>query len=137
MDSEVSAQNTSPFQVCLTQINLGHGHTEPTSQNQAAFSLQVGDVPLSIPVTDTAPGESESLLGHVTWPRPVVTVLDQWVPYMRSYRNPLFLSSTIVAILAILIQSASETALPLSGNRLKRPGWAQHRNEGWQYLQGL
>ena len=93
---------------------------------------------MSIPVTDTAPGESESLLGHVTWPRPVVTVLDQWVPHMRSYLNLLFLSSTIVAILAILVQSASETALPRSGNsRLTRPGWAQHRNEGWQSLQGL
>ena len=123
--------NPSPS---VLDINLGHGRTEPTSQNQAVITLQAGDVPLPISVTDTAP-PGESLLGYVTEPHPTVTVTvpDQWMPYMRSHRNLLFLSSTIVAILAILIQSASETALPRSGNRLTlaRPGWAQHRNEGW------
>jgi hypothetical protein len=53
--------------------------------------------------------------------------------YMRSHRQLLFLSSIIVALIAIVIQYASETEVPGSSIRLIRPGWAQHRDEGWQY----
>ena len=83
-----------------------------------------------MPVTDIALGEFS--LHHITAPQPVAPLSNQWVPYMRSHQKLLFLFSTIVALLAILIQSASEAALPHSTLRLTRPGWAQHRNEGWQ-----
>jgi hypothetical protein len=56
--------------------------------------------------------------------------------YMRSHRKLLFLLSTIVALIAIIIQYASETEVPHGSIGLIRPGWAQHRNEGWQYQWG-
>jgi hypothetical protein len=44
--------------------------------------------------------------------------------YMRSHRKLLFLSSTIVALIAIIIHYASETGVPSSSIGLIRPGWA-------------
>ncbi len=110
-----------------------HGCTEPTttSQNQAMINLWAGDASLPIPIKDTTPGGSLLRLG----PQPSAPVPNQPI-YMRSHRKLLFLSSTIIAFLAILIQYASESAISHSSIGLTRPGWAQHRNEGSQYVQG-
>ena len=55
--------------------------------------------------------------------------------YMQSHLNLLFVLSTIVALMAILIQLALEMAqdVPRSSSGSIRPGWARHRNEGWEY----
>jgi hypothetical protein len=132
-----------------------HGSEQSTSQNQAMINLWAGDASLHIPVKDT-PQPSGSVAAAVAGPHPsgsVVAVVGPQpsvagsaspapVPnpnqpiYMQSHRKLLFLSSTIIACLAILIQYASESAISHSSIRLTRPGWAQHRNEGSQYVQG-
>ena len=57
--------------------------------------------------------------------------------YMRSHLNLLFVLSTIVALMAILIQLVLEPEMarkvPHSSSGSIRPGWARHRNEGWEY----
>lgn len=92
---------------------------------------RAGDASLPIPIKDTTPGGSLLRLG----PQPSAPVPNQPI-YMRSHRKLLFLSSTIIAFLAILIQYPSESVISHSSIGLTRPGWAQHRNEGSQYVQG-
>lgn len=62
--------------------------------------------------------------------------LNTSMPYMLSHQKLLFLSSTIVALMAIVVQLALEMEVPNSSSRSTRPGWARHRDEGWGYHRG-
>jgi hypothetical protein len=58
------------------------------------------------------------------------------MPYMQSHRKLLFISSTIVALMAIVVQLTLEMEVIRSSSGLTRPGWARHRDESWEYHRG-
>ncbi|KAH9971300.1 hypothetical protein BGW80DRAFT_1321506 [Lactifluus volemus] len=72
----------------------------------------------------TAPGAEEQLESKTS------------MRYRRSHQKLLYMLSTIVALVAIVISYTLEPKTLYDNARYTRPGWARHRNEGWQYLQG-
>lgn len=52
-------------------------------------------------------------------------------PYTHPNRMLIFLSSTVVALIAIVIQYELGPEMPHNGTVLIRPGWSRHRSEGW------
>ncbi|KAI9442069.1 hypothetical protein F5148DRAFT_1349141 [Russula earlei] len=53
-----------------------------------------------------------------------------------SHQKRLFFVSTIIAFIAIAIQFALEADVPHNDDGHSRPGWAQHRSDGWEHGYG-
>lgn len=76
-------------------------------------------------------GEDSSANGRqVALPSSTSSPLDISERYTRSNQKLLFFSSTIVALIALLLQYELVQEMSHRSTRIIRPGWARYRNDG-------
>lgn len=150
---DVPTEDNAPFEdIALVGDNApadGDAPTEDIAPGVGGAPIG-GDAPFGgiTHVEDNTPAEGDAsaraialAVGNAkfaTHPHSLLSLcyLNIPMPYMRSRRKLLFFSLTIVALTGIVIQLALEMEAPRSSPGSMSPGWAQHRNEGWEYHKG-
>lgn len=129
--------NTASPLLDVIESNLAAELAPPSLESHPSDGVSVPDVAVAKLRQHQVPhqhftGKDSNSNGAQAAPPSYYLSFSNHFRYTRLDQMLVFLLSTVVAFTAFVIQYELGPEMPHSGIGLMRPGWAHHRNEGWE-----